>query len=496
MFIDSLLHLIHSLSKAEKRQIKINSKKHDGDKDYLILFNLIEKENIVDKDSLVKKFSLGYPGLSLENTSRYLFNAILETLIHIRTKNNSLYELTHGLLRVQILNERNLNLEGYKEVIRLKSMARNLQHTIFEYLLLRLELNYHLDKNFENISEKELINMQIQARGFIKQILNTHEHFSLYELLKFRMAHTQLKFSIDQKKKLDDLLLNEMSVINARVKHNVESQKLHLLFQSYFFTNSGNYKAASSTFHELNLLFEKNKELLRNPPLDYFAALDGILDNLRTNYLFGEMGYYILKLQTIDKPVYPEYFHYLVKKTALSYSLAESLGTQRLNSAFQKIRETDPSIWKRYPLVDDEIQNELLFYTGLIYFLKNQYKSAQKYINAVILTGKINPRLVIYKAARLLNLMLSYEAKDYEFINYDIRSYKRLYQPRGWLLKTEKLFFKMFAYNPALNSDFKNRIKWKNFEPLLSEIEISPQEKQLSKYFNFTNWVREKFNGG
>ena len=51
-----LHNLIHSLSKSEKRFIRLNAQFHQGDKTYMKLFDAIEKQKKYDEEALKVKF--------------------------------------------------------------------------------------------------------------------------------------------------------------------------------------------------------------------------------------------------------------------------------------------------------------------------------------------------------------------------------------------------------------------------------------------------------
>lgn len=56
MSLASVIRFIHSLSKAEKRQFKLFTKKQSGNKDYIDLFDLIDQNRITDKTTLEEKY--------------------------------------------------------------------------------------------------------------------------------------------------------------------------------------------------------------------------------------------------------------------------------------------------------------------------------------------------------------------------------------------------------------------------------------------------------
>lgn len=50
------------------------------------------------------------------------------------------------------------------------------------------------------MTEKELVEIQITARDILKDLRNTHEHYSLYELLKYRLVHSGKALSEEKQK--------------------------------------------------------------------------------------------------------------------------------------------------------------------------------------------------------------------------------------------------------------------------------------------------------
>lgn len=487
------IRLVKSLSKSEKRQFKLLAKRQTGDKNYMDLFDLIDKTDSRDEEMIDKNFRQLRPGTSTDNVAAYLVKVLIDSLIRSRVKDDSLSQLLYGMLRVNLLKERNLHNEAYKELIGLQQIADNSQEHLLQYMIYRQQLNYLTEINFKDLSEKQLIGLQIKAREVLKDTRNTHEHYALYELLKYRLIRSGQILSEKDKRTLDDLLLSEMSIINAKVKNSLESQKIHLFFQSFYLTHISDFKSALKTFYDLNRLFEKNASHWHHPPLDYFSALDGILDNLRVIGRYKEMDFYIEKLNHLDMDIYPEYFQFMIRKSAISYRLALLLHTGELNAAINFIENCDSNSLKAYSLVDIDKQRELFFTIALTWFKARNLKKAHKYMNEILLIGKANHQSMIYKASMLLNIIIFYEERDLEYLDYEIRSYKRNVTGNLKLLETEKLVFKVIKLDPDFNRAGKNALSWKSLEPTLLSIEKNKYEMQIRKYFDFIKWVRDKF---
>lgn len=487
------IKLVQSLSKSEKRQFKLLSKKQSGNKDYLDLFDLINKYDIAEDGALEERFRELHPNSSADGAADYLVKVLVNSLVQASIKEDSKAKLLYGLLKVNMFNRRNMPDEGFKELEKLRQTADSANEQLLGLIIYRQIANYYSENNFFDLSESTLVKEQTSARVNLKDYLNLHEHYSLYELLRYRLIHIGKSLSEKDKNNLNDLVLNEIGIINSRSKNSLESNKVHLLFQSYFFTHIGDYRSALKAFYDLNRFFEKNIHLLRTPPIDYFSGLDGILDSLRTMEYYDEMEYYIQKLSALDSQQYPEYFCFLIKKSMLIYRLAMAIGKKDYPKGLDLIKNSDPSVWKAFKAIDYDKQNELFLYFSLCFFHHRDYKKAGSFLNKIILTGKVNYSSTLYKVARLLDIIIHYEQKNLEYLEYEIRSYKRAIKSKQKLLKTDMLIFKAIQLNPDFNKPLKNELLWKQLKPMIASVEHDKYEGQLLKYFDFPGWVKKKF---
>ena len=293
-------------------------------------------------------------------------------------------------MRARVLQERSMPLEGYKELRKIRETASRYQQPMIEYLTYRYELNYLSESNFYELSDELLIKTQMAAKAVLKNINQIQDHYSLFELLKYRLIHTGKLSSDDEKRKLNDLMLSEMVLMTDKNKKSFSSQKLHLLFQSFFFTDIGDDQSALKIFKQLNQLFEENTQLHDHPPFDYLSGLNGILDSLHIQKNYKEIGFYINKVKLLDKPDYPEYFRYLVRKTIATYNLIVFIGTGNIDEAVDYIHSFESNLLTAYNMIEEERQWELYFYCSLAFFCKKDFKKAHKYISEVTRDQKMH----------------------------------------------------------------------------------------------------------
>lgn len=492
MTLDTLIRLTKSLSGSEKRYFKIYTNKQTGNKDYLGLFNIIDQVSGSDSTFVKQQFNKLHPQSSLNNTARYLLKLMTDSLIQSKTEKDNFFQLLHEIMRIKILQERSLSQDGHILLKKIRKAASISQQHLIEYLTYREELNYSSDSNFQDTNDKMLVENQMKAKDILKMLNHIHDHHSLFELLKYRLVHFGKISSDEEKKRLNDLMLSEMILVAGKSKNSFAAQKLHLLFQSFFFTDIGDYHSALRTFYSLNKLFEENLKLLDNPPIDYITALNGILNILNTFRKFEDIHFYIAKVAQLDQSYYPEYFRFQVKKTIAVYELAIFTGEKKWEEAVGYINGLDDAILKTYEMIDEEKQWELYFYCSLVFFANKEWKKAHQYISEVMQHHKMQPQLFICKAIRLLNIIIYYEIGDIDYLEYEIRSYKRLFGKKHPLLKTEKLLLKAILAKPSIKRKRLPLLEHKKIKKEINEISTDKYEKQLLKYFDFPDWIQNK----
>ncbi|MBS1662195.1 MAG: hypothetical protein JST68_14215 [Bacteroidetes bacterium] len=486
----ALIKLIRSLSSSEKRHFKLQSKMQSGDKDYLLLFQLIDSVKNPDPRQLKEEFKKRSPGSSWENTCIYLGSILVDCLVRAKKEKDVFCNLLHQLQEIRILKERSLDEEASRQARKVSRIAAEHQLYWIEYYCYRDELQHCSDNNFAGISDQELVALQMKGKNILKSLSHIHDHYSLYELLHYRLIHTGKIVSEEGRKKLNDLMLSEMVLVANKSKSFV-SQKLHLLFQSFFFTVVGDYHSALKSFHHLNALLEKNQAFLDHPPLDYLSALTGIIESL---YMLGnntEAAYYLDKIRNLDQPSYPEYFRFLIRKTVAAQHVLMLMRTGRTAEARQIIEEIPPAVFDSYPLADEEKQCELYFYCSLAFFQLRDWKKAHLFLREIMNGLRLPEHLLISKAIRLLNIIIYYEKNDLTHLEYEIRSYKRYFH-QSRLTKIEKLIFRLVEASPAARRQLCLPSGNRKVVADLDAVTKDRYEQQLLRYIDLAGWVKNR----
>lgn len=486
MLVFELQKLISSLSAAEKKHFQLYAAKLQGPKDYLQLYELA-LSGTADESTWEERFQQSCPGKSFDNAAHYLFKVLTDVLVQIRIEQDNWFAQHQFLMKARLCFERSMPSRGMKILRKAYGLASESQNHAVAYQALRMELAGLANLGFPNVSEQDLVDKQMRAKLILQSLRQLQEHYSLYELLSHRLTKGTL--TIDRR--INDLILSELSLTTRSCRTEFEPQKLHLLFQSFFFIHTGEYRSALRIFNELNKLIESNESMWDFPPYDYLSALDGILDSLRSIGYYHAMTPFIEKAASLGNGPYPEHFCSLAQVTVDTYRLNKYLGTNKIEDALSFIaqhRKSLPGSIER-----NEIQLEYEFFESLAFFHAKQWNRANKHVHRLLTAEKHHRQLVVYRAARLLHVLVSYEQDDLEYLDYEIRSYKRTFSKFGKAYKTEKLVFNTIGSDPRRRGNAWKESNLKKAEQIAGVIAAEKRERQLLKYYDFSGWAVDKY---
>lgn len=490
---DSLVYLINTLSKSEKKHFILFSTKNENSKDYLTLYHLIIKTGLADEKLIYKEFKKAVDKSSFEVSVNYLYEKIMDSLVLLRKKKDIYYTLFQKLSKAELLYERSMFRECFdllKDII-----VKAKENEVYEILLIatKLELEYLLHLDFPNISEKELFGKHYQQVEAIKYIRKVTEQASLYNSLKYRLTYKGGARSKKQKQELNDLMISELYIAASPGNEdiNFEITKKHKLFQANYLMGVGDFSSALRSFKELSQLFENNMQFWANPPLYYSSVLEGILHNLRIIGNYEEMAYFISKLKKLSDD-YSSEFKVNTLCLIFQYEMFPHLDRGDYAKCRQLMESYKEDLFNKDSWLSPMRKSELYLYSALVYVGLENYTQAKKIINSIMLQHNIE-YLPIIKTIRLVRLIVYYELADYSFVKYQSQSIRR-----GISLKKELSFQTEHLILWYLNKTnlpvlLKDREKiMDKLQKRFEELHTDKYEKQLLSIFDFTAWIESK----
>ena len=484
--LQSVVLLTHSMSLAEKKAFRIRSSRNKANADYMILYDVIEKNRELPTSSLLTEFQKVRPGAAIETTVKYLFELLLDTMLELKKEQDSFYFLFNKILKAKILYEKSLYDECFRMLDDIIEQAEKYENYYALLLASRLDLDYLLALNFPDLNENTLLKKQFRLNEALKYVRKINEQSSLYENLKHRIVYKGYARSQKQKDELNDLVYSEISIVASQSLDNFEISKLHQLFQSNYLISVGDYQSALNSYIELNNLFEANKHLWSNPPVYYLHTLEGVLESLRSIHNYSGMTYFIDQLKAIDD----QSVGFKINLTSIIYlyELFPFLDSGDFSASLLLMNQYKDILFDKLFTLNRARQAELCLYTSLIYFGNSEYHNAHKFLNQIILRGKNYYYLPLYRTIRLVNLMILYKLGDFDLIKYEIRSMKRDLLEVAKDYKIERFLFKFLSKQLPKVMLKRERLLEKTMKEFTG-IHQDVFEIQILRIFDFTAWV-------
>lgn len=486
---ESLIQLINSLTKQEKKEFSIYIS-NKPEKDYIFLFRLIDDRKIGGPEELKRCFLEARPTSSFNTVVTYLFDLLIDILTGLRTEQDSYYLLFNELLHARVLYEKSMYQECFQTLKRVKEKAVYYENHFALLVAQRLELNYLLTLDFEEVDEKKLLNKQYKMKNTLKSIRQLNEQSELYELLKHRMIHNGASRSLEETQKLDDLVTSEISIVASAGVENFEIKKNHQLFQANYFITVGDYRAAFNSFVELNKLFEENSHLWNNPPVYYLMTVEGMLESLRIIHNYEGMNYFIEKLSKLSSP--SSSFQLNVTYVMFIYRLFSYIDVGEFEKAGEWVAEHQACLIDKIALLKEQHQAEMSLYIALVYLGNKEYRKARKRLSTTISRGHLYSA-PLFRTIRIVSVMIHYELGDVDYIQSEVRSIKReMSRNKGHNLKVETFLLKFLNCSFADANRIKRAEIWESMVAEVHALYADKYETQILRKFDFVAWVEAK----
>ena len=488
--LESLIVLVNSLTKAEKRYLKLYSNLQKGDKIYMSLFSLIQPDTTPEE--LTDRFLEKYDGKSIDTAIKHLYQIILESLLRKRNGRDMLSVAFEHITRSKILKERNMYEEAMEELLKAQRIAVKYEYDTLLVLIYRMKITLLNNNNFKDTKESDLASKFVKLDKVSLMLRRVNHRFELYNILCYRTQILSKIHSEEQKKWLDDLVLSEIYETTRQDTDSFEFKKMHLLFQATYYLNVGNHKIAISSYRELIKLFEKNSHLILNPPTYYLNALLGILDSLSQAAIYSEMPFFLSKLAELDKEEYACEFRLYVKTLLYLYRSNILLNEGKLTEALLLKKEFLNKNDNHINTLDTETRLRLYLNTSVLALYMKDYPQVKRSLGMIFRFGKIYDRYPYFRIARFINLLYLADKGERILLENEYNSLKREMKYGKQANLTEKLIFKFIKEYPLPLLE-KDRIKlWQKYDKDIHKMERNKFERHFQSIFNVGVWIENK----
>jgi hypothetical protein len=488
---DSLVNLIHSLTKAEKRSFKLYANRNSSSPEelkFLQLFDFIDKNIHYSEEQAVLKLK-EIKKSQLSNIKAHLYKQLLTSLRLQYISHHIEIEIRETIDYATVLYQKAFYHQALKILEKAKALAFKANSSI-----LSLEI-----VEFEKIIELQFITRSIGSRAeqLTTQSRELQAHIdgsTDFSNLALQLYSLYLKggFARDEK---DYHFVQEF--FRSRLRpYRLEDlgfeEKMHL-YNSYVWYHYINqdflmcYKYAR-LWIDLFEEYPEMKNLRKEMHLKGMHNLLNALFNLRSYNRFSEELNYLINYQFTEREQENEIILHKL------YLYSNLINKHYLEGSFSEGLRLVPDILSFTKKYDQKLDSHriMVFYYKIacLYFGSGMNKEAIVYLNLVVQFKEQTLREDIQSFARILNLIAHFELGNDVLVEYQIKSVYRFLINMGDLHGVQKEILNFLRLLPI---DAKELLKaFKVLHGKLVKLSLLPFEKRPFLYLDIISWLESK----
>lgn len=452
-----LFDLVHSLTKSEKRFFKLQSSLQAGEKNYVRLFDLLEKIDHYDEEFVKETFKGELFLKHLPSEKNHLFKLILKALRSYHGESSVKSILKQALKNVDILYKKGLFEECKKELKRAKKLATSYEffYYLFEIISwqkILLEEDYEngeFSQSIEEIAEEE------------ENVLMLLQNLAQYQVLYGKVNAIFRTGGFTPSKLHEDMLrelMNSPFLEDATLAKSIRSNCIRVYSLGFCAIAENNIEKGAEYFKEVIQIFEENEWLREDKAKRYLRSLGQLLTcKVLLNDRSGATEIY-KKLESLEEQ---ENFHN-PDLIAFRFRVLKQIQVEMALMFDQKIQadELFASIKETKNVLSKEFEMMMHYRLALYEFSCGFHQKALKHVNEIINNSDKELRQDIYGHVRVLNILIHLCIGNTDLVEYALKSTIRFYTQRERNHDADIHFLKSLRqYNKMSNSEKSEYLK-------------------------------------
>lgn len=493
---NELFMLVKSLSKSEKRFFKLSSTIQAGDKNYLRIFDFIEKQDDYNEEELKKEFKNETFVKHLPSEKNHLYKLILKSLRSYYGEQSISSILKQEIKNIEILYAKALYKECGKFLIRAKKLAKEYEKFYYLFELIEWEKKL-IGESYEfghfGADLNELITEETEV---IEKLRNLAEYQILYSRINYIFRSGVFTKNSEERAIVEAISNNHL----IQGKNTALSTRA----ASICYYIKGLCAATNRNYQDSYIFFNRTREILdKHPKLKLDLGKRYMLTLYHLGKCYIDDRNFKLAQQTIDEIKSLsgqkgfDSTDLKVKIAALYYN--EQLNLLNMKGDFDAAVHFINEIQRDIEVLGDKISKEqhlkLLFNSAYSYFGNQEFKKCLQLINDILNNNESTLRQDIFGFSRLLNLLVHLELENFDFLEYEIKSTSRFFNKTERDNKIEEFLIKYVR--KIIKSQYKSS-ETDSYKTMYSDLKILLQdhnERVILEYFDVFAWVRSKLKG-
>jgi hypothetical protein len=484
---DFLFRLIKSLSKGDRRNFKLFARLQDGDKQYIRLFDAIDRQEEYDEELLLKEFEGERFTKQFSVMKNYLYNYILKTM-HV-FKRDAQTELNMLLHQVQILVSKNLFDQADKLLRKAKHMAE--RHERFQENLYVLNMERHLlfQRRQNKLFEAYINDIQANERLLLEKAANLQAYEHLYDEVYRIMKQSATARSENARQRIEGMLQEPIIADPTKaLSGRAQIKRLDFLYDVYRFT--GRWHECLNSLLALLEVFETRNELREEKSLGYIRTISNIG---AVQYKLGQFDEAILMLEKLkaapvtteeeELHVFEKYYHFKIALLADIFALEDGL---------KVIKEYETAAMAFDGKLTKSTELSTIYSITNFFIVAGMPREALYWVNKIINEPKTELRMDVQAIARIFNVIIHYELGDRDFLEYNIKSATRFLANREHLFGFERTILKYIRQLSLLYPNENATSVFQAFREEILHVTKDPFEQKGLVLFDIIAWIDSK----
>tara|TARA_B110000046_G_scaffold35847_1_gene39246 strand:+ start:346 stop:1824 length:1479 start_codon:yes stop_codon:yes gene_type:complete len=469
-----------------------------GEKNYIKLFDSIEKQNEYDEDAIKQQFAGQIFIRHLPSEKNHLYKLILKSLRLFYSENSVSAILAENIQSIDILYNKALYSECGKLVRKAKKIAKSHERFYYLFELIKWE-KLLLEEEFQSGQfDRDLNKVIEEEHSVIKKLRNLAEYEILYSKINYVFRQGGYTRNVQERELVHEIQNHELIKGKNTALSKRAAAACYYVKGLCAITNN-DVEDSFLNFSKVVQIFEENPNLIQDIPKQYIRSLGNLF------YYYIKAGDYKRLFELIDKMRSfqdPPGFNRIdiQIRIFLSTNYFEMLAYDRqgefekaidmIESISNKMKEFGEKITKEDEVVFGHLFANILFAAG-------KYRESLRQINTVLNDNESNLRQDIFSFAKLFNLVIHYELENFDLLDYLIKSTERYY------LKKKKTIDVGYAFELTFIKGFKQLIKTskrvekshdilEEMEQKLNKLMRDQNERVALEYFDYIAWIQAK----
>lgn len=430
-----LYELVKSLDKGEKRYIRLCSKFQNGDKNYMRLFDLLEKQKKYDEISIKEKLKVN----DFSFIKNYLYEYILNCLRSYKSNDKRKPDQKiHDLITDTIsLEDRGLYSQARKRVNKAEKLA--LKYHRFHYLILivRKKLSYLFSNDTRKLREQFEVLLE-QARFITNEIMIETQVLNFYyQATVFERTKNYTNEEVDTLKNNWELFVDKNKDIKVSSFY---TKWLSECINSTLAQFKGDNQKRYECYQKVIFIWDSYPELIKIEPHSYIIVLSNYLNCCFALKKWGDFPAQINKIKSISSRNFNEEAENF--QTYAFHELLYLLNTRDLSNALSSLSIIKDGLNIYRSKINKSRELSFYYNISILYFLLDRISEAHSWLDKILQQNRNDHRKDLQRFAEILQLFYHFELGNIQLVFNLISIVRRKLQNKKRLSKFEHMALK------------------------------------------------------